>query len=263
MYSTWGRGGNWGWQKRGFVNPEAVAYVAAMSAQPDYTRRALIDTFFSNLKAGPLFGTNSLLWLDAFGFTAAHDQQAANLDLLRPTLPLIPSGNPLWTADRGYTGDAVDDDIEIPFNPTTATGKYSQNSACIGVGTLNASGNNSNVMGVSGTVTALITPSNGTDVVYRVNNTSGSGTNPNTNKKGRFLTRRTTGSATSVFRNAATIGTTTISSTGLPNANFHLLRLLSNQQVSHWFIGAAPPSANAIADLDATIAAYETAVGIT
>lgn len=80
-----------------FINAEAAALVAAMTVEPDDTRKALIDTTIGALKAGDVW--NSIGILCVF---AAHDSQAARLNWKTASAYASVVGTPTFTADRGY-----------------------------------------------------------------------------------------------------------------------------------------------------------------
>jgi hypothetical protein len=80
----------------------AEAYFAAMTVQPDATRKGLINDLIVGVKAdGDWTGLDWLL-LDA-----AHDSQAALLNAKDPTKSATLNGSLLFTTDRGHGGSAA------------------------------------------------------------------------------------------------------------------------------------------------------------
>lgn len=109
----------------GGFDPDAAAYIAAMTVAPDATRQALINAFFIGIKADGLWDK-----ADAFWLMAAHDAQAARLNARQPAAyTLAPNGTLTFTPDRGYQGDGGSD-IATGFNPVSASA-WSQNSASL------------------------------------------------------------------------------------------------------------------------------------
>lgn len=112
----------------GTFDPAAVAYFAAMSAQPDNTRKTLINTLIVNLKSGGVWAK-----LDWLSLVASHDAQAARLNAVNPAQIMTVVSTPTFTTDRGYTGDGVGTYLNTSWNPTTAPSpKLIQDSAHIG-----------------------------------------------------------------------------------------------------------------------------------
>lgn len=79
---------------------EASAYFAAMTSQPDDTRKGLINTLVAGLKADGVWPR--LDWLCLF---ASHDAQSGCVNLVKPTKSAAPTNSPAFTADRGVSGD--------------------------------------------------------------------------------------------------------------------------------------------------------------
>jgi hypothetical protein len=99
-----------------FTNAEAEAYVAAMSTEPDDTRKALIDTYIGALKTAGIFANLDVLYL-----LAAHDQQAARLNVINPatfTLANVGAG-PTFSADNGFAGNGTSTALNTQFTPST------------------------------------------------------------------------------------------------------------------------------------------------
>lgn len=83
-----------------FVNSEAAAYVAAMAVAPSNSRKAAIDSFFTAAKARSYW--SKMEWLS---FVASHDAQAARINAIHPAQVASLVGSPVFTVDKGYTGD--------------------------------------------------------------------------------------------------------------------------------------------------------------
>jgi hypothetical protein len=87
-----------------FTNAEAQTYVAAMAVAPNDTRKAVIDDFFTAIKASPGLAKFDAIWL-----LAAHTEQAGLLNAVNPAaINLTASGGYTFTEDEGITGGGVD-----------------------------------------------------------------------------------------------------------------------------------------------------------
>lgn len=98
-----------------FANAEAEAVAAAMDAEPDDSRKALIDNLVGALKAGGVWAKLHRLCVHA-----AHTEQAALIDW--PTLtPRSKTGAPTFTADQGFRGNGATANVgPILMSPDTA-----------------------------------------------------------------------------------------------------------------------------------------------
>lgn len=110
-------------------DPDAVAYFASMTVQPDATRKGLINSAFLSLKAAGVYAK-----LDTLHLVAAHDAQAARLNIKGAAYSLTVVNAPTFTVDRGYQGDGVSASLVITgYNPSVADGKlYTLDSAAVG-----------------------------------------------------------------------------------------------------------------------------------
>jgi hypothetical protein len=84
---------------------DAAALFAAMSSQPDATRKGHYNTLITSLKTAGVWSKLGLIFI-----FAAHTSQAALLNLKNPGgTPALAAGSPgpTFTTDRGFTGDAT------------------------------------------------------------------------------------------------------------------------------------------------------------
>lgn len=107
---------------------EATAYFAAMSSQPDDTRKGLIDTLIGGLKTDGIW--TKLDWLLLI---AAHDSQAARVNAITPSKVASVVNSPTFTTDRGYAGDGATSYIDFGEAYNAGGNQFSQDSACAGV----------------------------------------------------------------------------------------------------------------------------------
>lgn len=101
---------------------DAAAYFAAMTAPPDSARKGLINQLVLDLKSAGIWA--KLDWLCLF---ASHDQQAALLNLAVPSKRAIAVNIPIFTTDRGFTGDGVTAYINYGESITGGDRKATQN----------------------------------------------------------------------------------------------------------------------------------------
>lgn len=110
-----------------FAHVEAEALVARMAIQPDTARKGAIDALVGQLKAAGVWAK-----LDALYLLAAHDAQAARLNWIADLWALSPSGAPVFTADRGYATDGIDDALSLGVG-ATAFAQFQRNSATVAI----------------------------------------------------------------------------------------------------------------------------------
>lgn len=105
-------------------DPDAEAYFARMTVQPDAERKACLNTLVSGLKFNGLYSK-----LDRLYILAAHDAQAALLDV-RGTgaTDLVVNGTVTFVEDRGYKGDGSTGYLAGVGAPSAFT-QYTQDSA--------------------------------------------------------------------------------------------------------------------------------------
>lgn len=106
---------------------EAVALFARMSTPPTGPRKTLINTLVKSLKAASVWTR-----FDALYLLAAADSQAARLNWISSSFTLTAVSSPTFTTDRGYAGDGVGAYLDSGFNPATAGGRTTLNSAHMG-----------------------------------------------------------------------------------------------------------------------------------
>ncbi len=114
-------------RRRG-LDPAALALIARMSPAPEAARARVIDQLVRSLKLAGVWTK-----IDALYLLAAHGAQPARLNWVSGDYALSVAGSPLFTVDRGYTGDGVSSYLDSGFNAAIAGGRFSQNDAHMGV----------------------------------------------------------------------------------------------------------------------------------
>lgn len=109
---------------------EATTLFAAMSSQPDATRKGHIDTCIGALKTAGVWTK-----LDVLYVFAAHDSQASLLNWKNPATfnAAVAAATVTFTTDRGHTGDGASGYIDSGFNASTAGGNFVRDSAHLAV----------------------------------------------------------------------------------------------------------------------------------
>lgn len=110
------------------IDPAAEALFARMTVQPDATRKKLINDAVVASKAAGLWNKLDALWL-----MAAHDAQAAGLNLISSNYTLSPVNSPTFTVDRGYQGNGTTSYLNTGINFSPLITKASQDSHSFGI----------------------------------------------------------------------------------------------------------------------------------
>lgn len=242
----------------------ASAYFAAMSVQPDATRKGHLNTLIAGLKADGIW--TKLDWL---AICAAHDEQAGRVNAVNPAQVATAPVAPTFTTDRGFTGNGTTQYLDSGWNPVTAgSPKFVQNDAHMGVwcGT-DATAFNYCDVGYYGR--SMVVARSGTNLSTYPNAAGGAtaALSPATSVGHSLWTRRGAASV-EMYKAGASIGTSTIASAAPLSANFFICAGSSGGapagfsprriQAVHW---GSQLSGSEAAALYGRLAAYMTAVG--
>lgn len=110
-------------------DPASVAYFAAMTVQPTFVGKVLIN----NLIAGLIFDG---VWpkLDWLSLLASHDAQAARLNAVDPSVAASVVNTPNFTVNRGYAAaQGTNSYLTSNWDPATNGAHYQQDSAHMSV----------------------------------------------------------------------------------------------------------------------------------
>lgn len=112
------------------LQDETTTLIEAMDTEPSQARQDLYNELIADLKSAGVWTK-----LDALYIMAAHDSQAASLNIKNPgTYDLTAGGgSPTFTEDAYYSFNGSTDWLDTNFNPATAGGNYEQDSATIGI----------------------------------------------------------------------------------------------------------------------------------
>jgi hypothetical protein len=244
----------------------AITLFAAMTTQPDETRKTLISDTITALQAA---GVWSLL--DAVWFMAAHDEQASRLNWKAPaSFTLATAGTITFTTDRGWQGDGASGYLNTGWIPAAHGVNYTLNDASFGVYSRTNSDTLVADIGCNdGTNRAEFFARTANSVFWRVNNTSiGEVSRSSLNSTRLQVARRAASTGINFWQNGGQIATQNITSSALVNLpvfiaarnNGGAAASFSTRQYALAFTGAGMSGAQQLA-LYNTAQAYMTAVG--
>jgi hypothetical protein len=219
---------------------EATALFARMSVQPDATHKGYINTLIEGLKTDGVWTL-----LDVFDVFAADNATDALLNWKSTSFnPTLGNGAMTWTQYEGYTG-ANTKYLDTNFNPTSAAGNFSLNSATAGLYVRNNPGTGIISMGASALPAIRMQTRSAADACTTVGPNSSTSTTSSaticSTHAGMTSCRRNT-NAVSITRNGVSVGTSTHAPTGLQNVNINILgngtSSSSTEQVSMFYAGA-------------------------
>lgn len=233
-------------------------YLAAMTVQPDATRRAALNTLMTSIRSGGLIGVGDLLVLPA-----SHNAQAGLINLLNPAQLLSVNGTMTFTTDRGYMGDGTTGYLSTNLLDT-AWSHFSLNSMTFAAW-INSTGGNASLNAIgqaTGTVIRLL-PFSGTLLQARVG--SGSGVSGAvTDGLGLSSAVRSDASTVTIYRNAAQVATSAANaSTALAGDPILLNRngaAYYPGRIAAFFLGSAL-DATKISALNSALSTYLTSIG--
>lgn len=244
------------------VSADAAATTAflARTAGLDATHINAYKALINGLVADGVWAS-----LDLLNIFATQDATTALLNLVSTSFsPAVPSGTPTFTADRGYTGNGAAASINASYNPSTAGGNYTQNSAHYSSWVV-TSGNGVWELGTSDK-TALIA-SFGGNIQMRINDVAASGAiAASSGGTGHYIASRTSSTVRTGYVNGSSIGSAGSATSAAPdNANF--FSLFVNGQGGTSDQVAATSIGGALTGTDATnfynrLRTYMTAVGV-
>jgi hypothetical protein len=208
--------------------PEASSFLARASGLDAPHVNAYSDTICDLVAHG--------VWskLDALWLMGTQNTTTANLNLVSSSFTLIPNGSPNFVANDGYLGVDTSSTVFLntQFNPVTAGGHYTLNSASIGVWSFTDAISAESVIGAgeSGEVVTflfLLYPDE--HVIVAINGTASAAASfaiPDT--RGSTFVNRVNSSDTEIHKRGVLIINNTASpSTSIPNLPIYLIAINS------------------------------------
>jgi hypothetical protein len=150
---------------------DSQSYFAAMTVQPDATRKGLLNDLIVGLKADGIWAK-----LDWLCLLAAHDSQAGRVNAVVPAKTLSAVNSPTFTVDRGFLGDASSAHLSFAEAFNASGNRFALNSATIGAwcNLMSAFSGARPHIGSSQSTRTFITPANSGNAEFRVNDSSAS-----------------------------------------------------------------------------------------
>lgn len=239
--------------------PQTRALVSAMAAKPPSRRVLLYDALYRSLMLSGVFARLSVLYV-----LAGHDAQAARLNLVEPRIrPLSEVNSPTFTADEGYTGDAVSMHLSGPVWNTLS--KFTQDDNHIGAwvgGGTDAAASKYSLGHTSAAVEIAIQPRSAGGIVSIANSGTACNFGASATIIGHLIGVRRASNATEGYRDGVSLATDTDASTSVSASAMAVLRngtSYSDFLVRAVHAGAALSDTEA-ADLYAALNTYLTAI---
>lgn len=239
-------------------SPTSQQFFDRLLTPPTVVREALYSDLINSLVSTGVWSKLDVLYL-----FAATDIGTALVNLVsgkyQAFLTLL-NNLPSFVADRGFTGANLSL-IESGFSPSTATAaNYQLNDAMVmaAIDTSLSLDQFDHAIALSADIATWISPRNNSDLAkFAVNCASFQNVTNSGAQSGIWLAQRTSSSASELFRDNSSIGTSAIASSALPSGN---LRSGSAYQLTAFAAGASLNSGQRGA-LQSAIAAYMAAVG--
>jgi hypothetical protein len=249
-------------------SPEATALFAAMTVQPDATRKGVIDTFIETMIADGVWAKIDALWVPR-----AHDAQAGRLNWKSPSnFALTAVNSPTFTTDRGYEGNASSMYLNTGWNPATNGVNYTQNSMSAGGYLTPSVGPDTTatryILGCVNTHRLELAPRIASDRFYGAANSAADNAAGSTTRYGLTAINRAASTTMVFYRNGSSAASVSENSTGVPAAGQSMFLLANNNagtpanyidnQIGFAFVGGSL-TAGEHAALDAALDTYITA----
>ena len=221
-----------------FTNAEAAALVARFTTPPTNARKALIDAWWTTVKAAGVSASD----LDIFVMHAGADSQASTRNWIADAYNPTPVNSPVFTADRGFTGNGTAY-LDTGFNPTTASSpKYTLNSASMGLFVINNPVEVAAPRDIGNTNATIITRSDAGRVRTRANDMATIDSPDYTATTAVGMTSWSRGNSANyqIRKNGADLGPVTVNATvALANENMRILSGVTSagnkQAAASWF----------------------------
>ena len=232
-----------------FTNAEASDLVARMSVAPSNARKARIDTTVGALKSAGLWSK-----LDALYMLAAHDAQAARLNWISTSYTLSEVNAPTFTTNAGYAGNGTSSYLESGYNPTTAGGVFTQNSAHMGLWSNSASV--TAAADIGNLNTAVVCRTSADLIAVRLNASVSAAPIASTDGSGHFIGSRSGSAAIDEYRNGSSVGRGAASTSAAPSNSTFWIGARNNTafsarqiSVAHWGSALTAAEVTALYDI--------------
>jgi hypothetical protein len=242
------------------LDSDAAAYIAAMTVLPDPDRRTLINNLVTGLKADGLW--TQIDWLVLL---AAHDSQAARINVRKPTKIATAVGGVTFTVDRGYQGDGTTGYLDFGETAMATGNVFARTSAFVMTYANLGSGASQRQIGTAtGTTSTInISAADTGNEFYALNASAAQGLS-GAGVIGSRIAVRTTSGNMQLYKNGASVSSGSASAVAPDAGNTLLLRgsntAFGNHRLACAGTGGGLSSAN-ILQLHNRLLTYLTALG--
>ena len=247
----------------GGEDADAASYLDAQTTPPSSAERSLVDALVKGLKTDGDWASSDWILL-----LASETAQAARLNLRNPTKSASAVNLPVFTANRGYAGDAASSYLDLGEVFNAAGNGYALNSATVGVW-CNAQGAATGVKAQVGNTAnsprmAISPRSAAGNETFQINDSAVDVLQVSTLSRTGHRTASRTGSAVKRgFYNGSRVADLTTASSNVNATNGCLLRsatAYTDDRLSAFYSGAGLSDA-AVARIHARLNTYLTAKG--
>lgn len=220
------------------ANQPALDYFAAMTAQPDATRKGLLNDMIAGMIAD-----GSWALIKRFGLLASHDAQSSLVDVAFPAKAIVPVNSPIFTVDRGYKSNGSSSYIDVGEGYFAAGGLQDSITGAIYINapTSSLSTPASNMGWGQASAPVLIQTSTASSISRANEATGRNNTFSSPAGTGFFATTRTASNATAYYIGSANVGALSAASLAPNNtSNANLLRTSNSyttSQLAAYIIG--------------------------
>lgn len=209
------------------TRPRGSAQSAALLARMDGGQNTpAVTDLISGLVADGVYPLLDLLYVGATNSLAN-----SLLNWAQTSFPLTSVGTITFTANSGWTGDGLTGIFTTTWNPSTAGGNYTQNSAGYGGGILTSRTTAQNYVIIGGsdaTHTDFIEPyTTSGNYNYQINSANTIGA-ASTNAQGSWAVTRLNGTTSNIYKNGVLLANSADVSNGLSNVTYRVLGYNNN-----------------------------------
>lgn len=212
---------------QGTLQPETILWLSNLPSRPNQLVINAVDVFIKTCKADGNWELLDRFWL------FAQDNQVNSLrSIVNPSsTPCSEVNSPGWVQYQGYLSNGSSSYINSNFNASIHGVKYTLNNFSFGFYSLtNIQETNIDMGALDGSNRAYIYSRRATNITVSTANTAldNSGVPiTNTNSSGFIVVNRIISTSFTTLRNGSSLGTSTITTTGLPNTSFFICSLSS------------------------------------
>lgn len=199
------------------IDAATAAYINAMSAKPAAAEIIMLDNAIKSIKA-----CGAWTALDGLVFLATGTDQGSRINARQPGVyDLVKINSPRFIAGQGWDSNNGAGYLDTGFNPATAAGRFTRNSACMGV-SVSATAATNPAIGNTGTGNSFVTPVTVSNTFAGRLNSAGSSSSANTDI-GLYAVARVSASVIRLFKNGNQVLNASVPTTTPASANIGIL----------------------------------------